>query len=138
MRNEKDHQAIHKAATVMSRTVEISKVVAAAAIGGALLTGCAAPSKPLYQWQGYQGQVYKYFKGEPKEAQVAELERGLEKIKSDDGAVPPGYHAHLGLLYSNLGKDDQMAQEFQTEKALFPEATTYIDFLMKNANKGAN
>jgi hypothetical protein len=82
--------------------------------------------------------VYGYFKGEAKEAQVAELERGLEKIKSNNGAVPPGYHAQLGLLYSGLGKDDQMVQEFQSEKALFPESTSYIDFLMKNVKKGTN
>ncbi|KAG0289033.1 hypothetical protein BGZ96_007305 [Linnemannia gamsii] len=108
----------------------------AAVMGGTLLAGCAAPSKPLYQWKGYQPQVYEYFKGASKEKQIAELERGLEKIKSTNGAVPPGYHAHLGLLYSSLGKDDQMVQEFQTEKALFPESAAYIDFLMKNVKKG--
>ncbi|TKC89250.1 DUF4810 domain-containing protein [Trinickia terrae] len=122
----------------MSKTFAMSRTVAVAAVGGALLAGCAAPSKPLYQWEGYQPQVYKYFKGESKEAQVAELEKGLEKIKSDNGAAPPGYHAQLGLLYSSLGKDDQMVQEFQTEKALFPEAGAYIDFLMKNVKKESN
>jgi len=122
----------------MTKMFASSKAAAIAAIGGALLAGCATPGKPLYQWEGYQPQVYKYFKGESKEAQAAELEKGLEKIKSDNGAVPPGYHAQLGLLYSSLGKDDQMVQEFQTEKALFPESATYIDFLMKNVKKETN
>lgn len=31
-----------------------------------------------------------------------------------------------------------MVQEFQTEKALFPESGAYIDFLMKNVKKGTN
>lgn len=123
---------------VMSKLFALSRVAGGMAVGSALLAGCAAGPKSLYQWEGYQPQVYEYFKGESKEAQVAELERGLEKIKSANGAVPPGYHAQLGLLYSNLGKDDQMVQEFQTEKALFPESGAYIDFLMKNVKKGTN
>ncbi len=123
---------------VMSKLFALSRVAAGMAVGSVLLAGCAAGPKSMYQWEGYQPQVYEYFKGESKEAQVAELERGLEKIKSANGAVPPGYHAQLGLLYSNLGKDDQMVQEFQTEKALFPESGAYIDFLMKNVKKGTN
>ncbi|MDC6294674.1 DUF4810 domain-containing protein [Ralstonia pseudosolanacearum] len=122
----------------MSKLFALSRVAAGMAVGSALLAGCAAGPKSLYQWEGYQPQVYEYFTGESKEAQVAELERGLEKIKSANGAVPPGYHAQLGLLYSNLGKDDQMVQEFQTEKALFPESGAYIDFLMKNVKKGTH
>lgn len=34
-----------------------------ALVASALLAGCAAPAKPLYQWEGYQPQVYQYFKG---------------------------------------------------------------------------
>ncbi len=103
-------------------------------LGSLLLAGCNAP-KPLYQWESYQPQVYGYFKGESKEAQAIALERDLEKIKAKNGAVPPGYHAQLGLLYSSLGKDDQMMQQLRTEKALFPESATYMDFLMTNASK---
>ena len=102
----------------------------------ALLTGCSSP-KTLYQWEGYEPQVYEYFKGEePKEAQAEALERDLQKIRSTGRAVPPGYHAHLGLLYLSMGKDDQMVQQFKTEKTLFPESGTYMDFLLKNAKTG--
>jgi len=101
-----------------------------------LLAGCAAP-KTLYQWEGYEPQVYEYFKGEePKEAQAEALERDLQKIRSTGKAVPPGYHAHLGLLYLSMGKDDQMVQQFNTEKTLFPESGMYMDFLLKNAKAG--
>ncbi|WP_296266898.1 DUF4810 domain-containing protein [Pseudomonas sp. UBA6562] len=105
-------------------------------LAGLLLAGCNAP-KPLYQWESYQPQVYQYFNGQSKEEQVLALERDLEKIKAKNGAVPPGYHAQLGLLYSGLGKDDQMAQQFLTEKALFPESAAYMDFLLSNARQGA-
>jgi hypothetical protein len=102
----------------------------------ALLAGCAGP-QTLYQWEGYEPQVYEYFKGEePKEAQAEALERDLQKIRSTGKAVPPGYHAHLGLLYLSMGKDDQMVQQFNTEKTLFPESGTYMDFLLKNAKTG--
>ncbi|WP_423193042.1 DUF4810 domain-containing protein [Cupriavidus sp. H18C2] len=101
-----------------------------------LLAGCAGP-QPMYQWEGYQAQVYEYFKGESKEAQITALESGLEKIKAKGGSVPPGYHAQLGMLYLNVGKGDQMVKEFQTEKTLFPESTPYMDFLMRNVKTDA-
>lgn len=101
---------------------------------GCLLSGCAGP-KSLYQWGSYQPQVYSYFKGESNEAQIEALERDLEKIRAAGSAVPPGYHAQLGLLYLNAGKDDQMVQQFQTEKALFPESAPYMNFLLKSARK---
>jgi hypothetical protein len=106
--------------------------VAAAALW---LSGCAQP-KTLYQWGSYQPEVYEYFKGESKEAQVAKLEEDLQKIRSTNGNPPPGYHAQLGMLYGSLGKDDQMVQEFRTEKTLFPESATYMDFLMRNVKTG--
>lgn len=102
----------------------------------ALLAGCSSP-QTLYQWEGYEPQVYEYFKGEePKEAQAEALERDLQKIRSTGKAVPPGYHAHLGLLYLSMGKDDQMVQQFNTEKNLFPESGRYMDFLLENAKGG--
>ena len=63
------------------------------------------------------------------------LERDLQKIRSSGKTPPPGYHAHLGMLYASLGKDDQMVQQFQTEKQLFPESAAYMDFLLKKAKK---
>jgi len=115
----------------MTNTVMLRRAAFLSVAGSILLAGCAAP-KPMYQWEGYQVQVYEYFKGESKEAQITALEGGLEKIKAQGGSVPPGYHAQLGMLYLNIGKGDQMIKEFQTEKTLFPEATPYMDFLLRN------
>jgi len=121
----------------MLKLVTLRKAAFMSAAGSLLLGGCAAP-KPLYQWEGYQTQVYEYFKGESKEAQVTALEAGIQKIQAQGGAVPPGYHAQLGMLYLGLGKDEQMAKQFQTEKTLFPESAQYMDFLLKNASRGSN
>ncbi|MEO4049320.1 DUF4810 domain-containing protein [Pseudomonas sp. CAU 1711] len=119
----------------MEKSFKAWRLAASGALACLALAGCTGP-KTLYQWEGYQPQVYQYFKGESPEAQVEALEAGLQKIKARNGSVPPGYHAQLGLLYSGLGKDDQMVQQFQTEKALFPESATYMDFLLNNAKQG--
>ncbi|VVQ37197.1 DUF4810 domain-containing protein [Pseudomonas fluorescens] len=119
-------------------TLNLSRSLMALTLAAStLLAGCASGPQTLYQWEGYEPQVYEYFKGEePKEAQAEALERDLQKIRSTGKAVPPGYHAHLGLLYLSMGKDDQMVQQFKTEKTLFPESGTYMDFLLKNAKSG--
>lgn len=116
----------------MSKAVKLALMLTAVAT----VAGCQTAPKPLYQWESYQPQVYGYFKGESKQEQVEALERDLQKINASGRQAPPGYHAHLGMLYLSLGKDDQMVQEFRTEKALFPESAGYMDFLLKNAKAG--
>ncbi|MPV68624.1 DUF4810 domain-containing protein [Burkholderia sp. BE17] len=98
-----------------------------------LLAGCAAQTTPpLYQWNGYQPQVYEYFKGKtsPQE-QIDALEKALQEIRAKGGTPPPGFHAHLGMLYAGIGDGQRAGQEFQAEKQLFPESSAYMDFLMK-------
>jgi hypothetical protein len=98
-----------------------------------LLAGCAAPTTPpLYQWSGYQPQVYEYFKGQtsPQE-QIDALEKALQEIRAQGKSPPPGFHAHLGMLYASVGKEQQAEQALQAEKQLFPESTAYMDFLVK-------
>ena len=99
------------------------------------LAGCA--SKPaLYEWGSYQPQVYAYFQAEGGvEAQLTALEADLQKMRAAGKNPPPGFHAHLGLLYSHLGKADQMVQAFRTEQTLYPESRAYMDFLLKKAVK---
>ncbi len=98
----------------------------------ALITGCAHQTPPLYDWGSYQAQVYEHFKGQGKgpPEQLAAMEADLQEIKAEYGHVPPGFHAHMGLLYLSLGKDDQAVQAWRTEEALFPESKAYIDFLL--------
>jgi len=116
----------------MSKAVKLALMLTTIAT----VAGCQTAPQPLYQWESYQPQVYEYFKGEPKEAQVEALERDLQKINASGRKAPPGYHAHLGMLYMTMGKDFYMVQEFSTEKALFPESASYMDFLLKNAKTG--
>lgn len=69
------------------------------------------------------------------EEQIIELEKGIQQAAAKGAQVPPGYHAHLGLLYLNTGRTDQALAAWNQEKALFPESTKYIDFLIGNMKK---
>ena len=103
----------------------------------ALLAGCA--SQPtLYTWGHYEELVYTMYAKPDKaapELQVAKLEEDFQKARAKNKAVPPGFHAHLGYLYFQLGKLDQARQEFETEKNNFPESAVFMDRLLANLNK---
>lgn len=101
-----------------------------------LLVGCAAP-KSLYSWNGYQHQVYQYLKsdGPATEEQILALEKGVQVSASQGAQLPPGYQAHLGLLYLNTGRTNQALAAWEQEKKQFPESAPYIDYLVGNLKK---
>ena len=103
----------------------------------AILGGCATRPPALYQWQGYQANVDAYLRADKNSLaeQTQLMEEDLKKISASGGAVPPGYYAHLGLLYGQQGKLDQFAQQMQAEKKQYPESGTFMDFLLRNFKK---
>ena len=106
------------------------------AVFAVLLTGCAGPT--LYSWGAYEDVIYKSYAtpgSVPPEQQVEALERDYQKARAENKRVPPGFHAHLGVLYFQLGKLDQAIQQLETEKAEFPESAVLIDRLMSNLRK---
>lgn len=105
-------------------------------IAAALLAGCATAPEPFYYWGDYQPALYGHFtkEKEPQE-QIATLEAGIEKARATGKAVPPGYYAHLGLLYVEAEQTDEMLRYFEAEKALYPESTVYMDFLTHKFRK---
>ncbi len=105
-------------------------------VGTLILAGCATKPQSLYYWGDYQPQVYGHFtKDKGPEEQIASLEAGLEKARAAGKPVPPGYNAHLGILYAQSGHQDKMIKYFETEKTLYPEGTTYMDFLLRKFKK---
>jgi len=95
------------------------------------LSACATGPQPLYYWGNYQPQVYESFKGETgQEEQIQKLQETQAKASATGKAVPPGFNAHVGLLYGQLGRSDEMISHLLSEKKLFPESATYIDFLL--------
>ena len=101
-----------------------------ALVFAACLFGCASQPETLYAWGSYESQVYAHLKGESREAQIEALERDREKIEASGKTAPPGFYAHLGLLYAETGNDAKAIACFETEKVRFPEATAYMDFLL--------
>ncbi|MDR3214269.1 MAG: DUF4810 domain-containing protein [Azoarcus sp.] len=101
----------------------------------AFLTGCASAPEPLYRWGSYEAQVYAHLQGESREEQILALERDVETINASGKIAPPGFYAHLGLLYAETGHDDKAIACFETEKARFPESVAFMDFLLKKYGK---
>jgi len=95
-------------------------------LGMLSMMGCAQKSG-LYNWGSYEAQTYNYFKGESPEAQVLVLEKQMNEAKAKGQSLPPGFHAHLGLLYEKTGRPNDMREMFATEKKLYPESSTYIN-----------
>ena len=95
-----------------------------------LLSGCASAPKSLYRWESYEAQVYAHLQGESREAQIEATERDAEKIDASGKIAPPGFYAHLGLLYAETGHDDKAISCFGKEKARFPESVAFMDFLL--------
>ncbi|MEN9903844.1 MAG: Lipoprotein [Pseudomonadota bacterium] len=112
-------------------------LIPATLVALALLQGCATPSKPLYDWGPYERQVYVHFKGEAPDAQIQVLERHAQAVKARGSALPPGYMAHLGMLYSKVGRDTEFLLALEEEKRRFPESAPYIDKLISNAKREA-
>jgi len=102
------------------------------------LVACAQ-QKSLYSWQSYQPSVYAYLKedGADYTAQVQAMEKNIETARASSEALPPGFRAHLGMLYLKLGQGDKALEQFAGEKHAFPEATPFMDFLMRNQNPNA-
>ena len=109
-------------------------VIAAILAIPALLAACAAGPNSMYAWEGYQDNVDAYFRGDQSgpDAQAQSMEADLEKIRGNGGLVPPGFHAHLGLLYGQQGRLEQFAQQLQAEKNQYPESAEFMDFLLRN------
>ena len=102
----------------------------------ALLAGCASPT--IYSWGHYEDVLYAMYSAPdtmPPERQVELLEADFQKARSQNKPVPPGWHAHLGYLYYQLGKTDQARQECETEKAQFPESAVFVDRMLANLAK---
>lgn len=111
--------------------------IAAILFACAALGGCANKPTPLYQWEGYPDLVDSYFRTDKlsPDAQIQKMEEGLQKIQTEGGIAPPGYHAHLGLLYVHQGRMGPFAAQIQAEKKQYPESTPFMDFLLRNFKK---
>ena len=113
---------------------------ALASAAAMLLSGCADDSpRQLYYWDGaYTGSVYEYLSEEGDAgAQIAALEQSLQKAYQRAAKVPPGLHAHLGLLYLSQGNGAKFKAYVEKEAELYPESRDYAMFLLNQNGKTA-
>jgi hypothetical protein len=95
------------------------------------LGACSSQPKSLYRWGDYDDQVYAYLqKTSSLEQQIATLEKTLHTT-TNPAHIPPGFYAHLGLLYGEVGRYADMQRALEMEKNLFPESAPFMDFLLK-------
>jgi len=116
----------------MSLLSKTERLCTFAVLSTTLLAGCANRPQPIYYWGDYQSQVYGHFKGEKgPEDQIQALEAIREQARAKGKPLPPGFQAHLAMLYGQSGRSDRLMENLEAEKAQFPESSTFMDFLLK-------
>ncbi|PTX97759.1 DUF4810 domain-containing protein [Opitutus sp. ER46] len=96
------------------------------------LVGCQT-ARPLYYWGRYETSIYQGYSAPQKASPERQIELMLEdeqKAAAANLPVHPGFHAHLGYLYEQVGKSDLARKEFEAEKRLFPESAQLMDRLL--------
>jgi len=109
----------------MSQSLKTALVMA-----GALMLGACASKTALYSWGPYENQVYAHFKNESPEEQILILEKHAQETQASGRQLPPGFRAHLGLLYAKVGREGDFFAALEQEKTFFPESAPYMDRLL--------
>ncbi len=104
-------------------------------IVGFLVIGCTSPKKYLYNYGNYSQSYYNLKKYQTDEAGL-ELQKAMEKTIAESKnslskRVPPGMYANLGYLYLKAGKSSEAIESFTKEKTTYPEATHFMDRMIK-------
>lgn len=122
----------------MSATIRLAGVAGLAAL--VLLTGCAQRRPPLYTWEDFPRQQYQYLlrDGASSQDQIAALEAQAAKASGSESGLPPGFRAHLGMLYLGAGNPGRASELWNAEKSVFPESTPYMDRLLGKLNAPAS
>jgi hypothetical protein len=130
-------QQAMQTATPIAMPISKALKLVAVAVAVAALSGCQS-TKPLYNYGAYQDTVYAHFKNEDSSVtqEIDALEKTIAKSAAKNLQVGPGVNAHLGYLYIESGQMDLGVAYLRKEKALYPESTQFIDFLLKNAKAG--
>lgn len=100
----------------------------------ALLTGCA--SKSLYQWAGYEEQLYASYKDPTKvEVMRNRLEAHIQQARQSGIKVAPGLYAELGTLYLQAGQRRQAMSYYEQERQNWPESKQLMTALIQNIER---
>jgi hypothetical protein len=114
------------------KPLQVTSIAACAAV----LTACQPHT--MYRWGSYEGMVYKMYRS-PKDAtpekQIEILKKDAQVAASENRELPPGFRAHLGFLFVQVGEIDSARNQFEEEKAYFPESAVFMDHLLGKMKK---
>ena len=100
------------------------------------MVGCA--SKQIYFWGQYEDLLYLQSKDPGKanpQYQIDQMEADIEKAKSKNLPLPPGFYAHLGYQYLLAGNATKAHAGFEIEKKRFPESETLMNRFTKKLKR---
>lgn len=97
-----------------------------------VLGSCASPKK--YYWGEYENLIYTQYQ-EPGKAtpdvQIEIMQADIQKAAGQNQPLPPGFYAHLGYQYLQIGKAGEARKYFTAEKNAFPESAVLMDRFIK-------
>lgn len=101
-----------------------------------LFTGCAKqPEPPIYSWGDYIKSSTEYgMNGHEKEVlekHTEELKKIITESEAQDKRVAPGIYAEYGQILFETNKKEEAKKYFILEKQTYPEATVFIDRVIK-------
>jgi hypothetical protein len=84
-------------------------------------------------WESFPRQQYEALlrEGASPLEQIQAMEAHAEKARAAGAELPPGFRAHLGKLHLEVGNAAAAREMWIAEKVAFPEATSYMDHLLK-------
>lgn len=98
-----------------------------------VFSSCVSPTK--YYWGEYENLIYTQYQEPGKvtpEYQIEKMRADIQRAASKNKPLPPGFYAHLGSQYLQIGKAVEARRYFTAEKKAFPESAALMDrFLTK-------
>lgn len=92
------------------------------------------PTKPLYNWKGYDDAVYAYTKASDEKSNENLIKIYEKLIKNSGGSrqvPPPGVCADYGYLLVKSGEIVKGKELLTRETILYPESKQFIDRILK-------
>ncbi|MGD9922908.1 MAG: DUF4810 domain-containing protein [Pseudorhodoplanes sp.] len=107
-----------------------------AIVGLALVFSGCASSPGLYQWGGYDQQLYSAYKDPTQTAALRKsLEAHIAAMEAEKQRVAPGLYAELGTLCLQANDLDTAVSYYAKERAYWPESTGLMTAMSENIKR---
>lgn len=93
------------------------------------MTGCVPPG--LYYWGDYESSLFERYVENNGQHTDAYLSQTLFEAETQHRKVPPGVYADYGFLLYTRGDNAGAIENFQKERALYPESLALMNKLIE-------